>query len=61
MRTRLRPPQDVQLELFCPLPKIPSWPQVPPEARQRVVSLLARMLREFQGQHADDAREVDHE
>lgn len=38
--------QTIQLELFRPRPQAPTWDQIPPEARQKTVFLLAQMLRE---------------
>ena len=35
-----------QLHLFRPQPKIPAWKTLPVDSRQRVTSLVARMLRE---------------
>ncbi len=35
-----------QLHLFLPRPKIPTWKALPVGAKQRVTSLLARILRE---------------
>jgi len=39
-------PHTIQLELFRSRPQKPTWDQIPPEARQKTVFLLAQMLRE---------------
>ena len=35
-----------QLHLFRPRPKVPTWKTLPVDVRQKVTSLVARMLRE---------------
>lgn len=39
-------PPTIQLELFQSRPQVPTWDQIPAEAQQRTVFLLAQMLRE---------------
>lgn len=43
-RIRVRQRVD-QLKLFRPAPVLPQWTLLPPEVRQKVLSLLARLLR----------------
>lgn len=43
---RIRVPQRVdQLNLFHPAPVVPQWMLLPPDVRQKALSLLARLLR----------------
>jgi len=47
MQSTLKPPQRaIQLVLFRPAHKGPSWSAVPIEIQQQVLRLLARMLRD---------------
>ena len=46
MRHPTNQPQTRQLELFLPPQKGPDYPALPPEVRQRIVPLLARLLQE---------------
>ena len=47
MQSTLKPPQRaIQLALFRPTHKGPSWNTVPIEVQQQVLRLLARMLRD---------------
>lgn len=52
-----------QLELFVERTKRPTWRNLPQAARERIVTLLARMLLDYQ--HLNDSRnerqEVVHE
>jgi len=43
---RMRYPQTIQLELFRPRLREPTWAQIPPEVQQKTVFLLARLLSE---------------
>jgi len=48
---RIRVPRRVdQLNLFHPVPDVPQWALLPPEARQKALSLLARLLRHHRRQ-----------
>jgi len=48
---RMRVPQRVdQLNLFHPVPRMPQWTLLPPEVRQKALSLLARLLRHHRRQ-----------
>jgi hypothetical protein len=42
---RQRAQRADQLNLFHPAPTTPQWALLPPETRQRTLSLLARLLR----------------
>jgi hypothetical protein len=42
---RQRAQRADQLNLFHPVPTTPQWALLPPETRQRTLSLLARLLR----------------
>ena len=37
---------ETQLNLFHPLPKTPSWAELPVDTGRKAVNLLARLLRE---------------
>jgi hypothetical protein len=39
------PDRSTQLDLFRAAPTIPDWEQLPPDVRNKTVTLLARMLR----------------
>ena len=36
---------STQIKLFHPPPQIPAWPKLPREIRQKIVELLAQLLR----------------
>ena len=62
MRRVLGYRRTVQLELFRPPPPGPTWDQIPPAAKQKVITLLARMLREHRTPPpAAERREMRHE
>jgi hypothetical protein len=42
---RVKTQRADQLNLFHPVPTTPQWALLPPETRQRTLSLLARLLR----------------
>ena len=44
MRSSLNPNQVIQLALFHPPLRSPSWEQLPPETRRQTVRLLAQVL-----------------
>ncbi len=47
--------RTVLWDLFRPAPRQPTWPNLPPEVRHKATRLLARLLREHQGQHRNAA------
>lgn len=56
---RVRP--DRQLSLRLPEPGQPTWWSLPPEVRQRTLTLLAHLLGQYQAPHRPKttAQEVD--
>jgi hypothetical protein len=46
MQSSRSPQRALQLKLFHPRLNSPCWEQLPPEIRQQIVRLLARLLRE---------------
>ncbi len=46
MRKSLICRHETQLNLFHPLPKTPSWAELPVDAERKAANLLARLLRE---------------
>jgi len=46
MRNPVIRPKAPQIDLFHPPPQIPTWPKLPREIRQKIVELLAQLLRE---------------
>jgi acyl-CoA reductase-like NAD-dependent aldehyde dehydrogenase len=62
MRRATSPQPGDQLDLFRPYPKTPQWAQLPPEARQQTVRLLAQLLRQhrrglFTAAHEQEVRD----
>jgi hypothetical protein len=55
MRRSPRPPRPAQLERFRESPMAPTWGQLPRDARQRTLWLLARLLRS----HHRTSRDAD--
>ncbi len=56
MSTVVKPSRRaMQLQLFQLSRQEPNWESMPPEIRQQVERLLARMLREYAARHLDAA------
>ena len=55
--------RSVLWDLFRPTSQRPTWPNLPPEVRQKATRLLARLLREHRGQrrNATQGKEVSDE
>jgi hypothetical protein len=45
MRKKVKTPIVEQLDLFVPPPQRPTWRQLPPAVRRRLIELLAELLR----------------
>lgn len=59
MRESASRPRAPQIELFHPPPKIPAWPKLPREIRQKTVELLAQLLREHSRRNLTRHREKE--